>query len=120
MLAYWAWLRFTDSPRVRRWADHPQMPAFMRHRHHMGCFFAPPVVGVDLLMLAIAFLPQMPPEGAVWIIFATIVFSGAAVIGFPFRRVLPLWFYPPWLREEKRAQRDKIRANRWWKRGRQS
>lgn len=120
VLIYWACLRFTDSPRVRRWADHPLAPPTMRYQGHTGFYFVPPMLGVALLLFAMAFTPQMPPEWAVGIILTTLGMMGILVAIFGYRRVLPLWIYPPWLRDLKRQERDEIRANRWWKRDRRT
>lgn len=119
MLSFWAWLRFVDSPQTRRWGNNPAVPHHLRQRGHTGAFFAMPLGGAAMLIAGVMGIPGIPAEIAVGIILAGWAVIGVIVVAFGGWRVLPLWVYPPRLREEKRAQRDEIRANRWWRSGRQ-
>ncbi len=115
------WWRIGTSPSARWWVRREPIDALTRRPVAEGvALVLLPVLGVTLIgagcVAALFTAIDRYEPWAIAILVLVVLGTGAswlvARLLVMYRTVLPLWLYPKWLRGQRRAERDWLRAHR--------
>ncbi len=104
------WFRSGTSRAARWWVRTDRSPS--RKAAESVALLLVPYFAQFTLVLAIAALPVFHEVFAAAVLLVEFILGAIFVSPLRYRRLLPLWMYPAWLRPEREREQDELRRLR--------